>query len=180
MSREAVLPVPTEARRIVEDSRGAVHPRTPQERQTLQDAVVTAIRSRDRRELADLDLRRSIIRLDDEGVSQRRIAEIVGLSQPEISRRLKRRETTPMQATPRELVLRRAAGLMSTAAMMRELKSMTHTSVRPSGASVDDTAAGDTGSAPQLARAYQDGLLTRAEYDDLRRTIRVVTRPRAT
>jgi ParB-like chromosome segregation protein Spo0J len=169
-------PVPQEVERVLRAAERVHRGRTDTERETFKAVVVDAIRSRDLRELADLDVRRSIFRLTDEGVSQRQIAKIVGLSQPEVSRRLKRRSLTPVEPTPRELILRRAAGVLTTKAMMDALSSMVITSAPPSAAARFDGGATSTGSAKQLAASFQDGLLTRNEYEKLRKSVRT-TRP---
>jgi transcriptional regulator with XRE-family HTH domain len=166
-------PVPVEVERILQGAEKVHRGRTDTEREAFKAAVVAAVRSRGLLELADLDLRRSIFRLNDEGVSQRQIAKIVGLSQPEVSRRLKRRSLTPAEPSPREIVLRRAAGVLSTKAMMDALSSMTMTSATPSEAARFDGAATSTGSAKQLAASFQDGLLTKNEYEKLRKSVRV-------
>ncbi|MFZ4895414.1 winged helix-turn-helix transcriptional regulator [Plantibacter sp. Mn2098] len=158
--------------RFLKDPRLGRRAPTDQERQALESVVADAVRSRDRRHLADLDVRRSIFELADGGVSQRDIANLVGISQPEVSRRLKRRALTPVDPSPRELIQRRSAGLLSTEAMMEALSTMILTSQPPTRAARFDPGATSTGSAKQIAASFQEGLLSKAEYEQLRGVVR--------
>jgi predicted transcriptional regulator len=144
----------------------------------LEADVIDAVQSRQVRELADLKILRSIFKLNDQGVPQRRIADLVGLSQPEVSRRLKRRSLTPVDVSPREIALQRAAGLLSSAEMMRELSDFTYTSESPSRESAFDGAASSGGSSRQLTASFQEGLLSQEEYDALCGSIRTVRKAR--
>lgn len=146
---------------------------------SMRAAVADAMRARAQRELADLELRRSIVRLGDAGMSQRRIAELVDISQPEVSRRLRRRELVAMEVTPREVILRRQAGLIGTRAMMNELSRMTMTTTPPSPAAAYDGSASTRGTAKQLTRSFQEGMLTKAEYEKLRKSIHLAGQPSA-
>ncbi|WP_382309958.1 winged helix-turn-helix transcriptional regulator [Herbiconiux sp. UC225_62] len=137
-------------------------------------AVQRALLSRSQRELADLHLRRDILRLDDEGLSQRTIAELVGLSQPEVSRRLKRRRLASFEESPREIILHRAVGDCTSEQMMQRLLAMTMTSSTPSADAAHDGAVSASGTAAQLGQAYLDGLLTEKEYDQLRGGVKTV------
>lgn len=137
----------------------------------LEEALLDAYRSRERRELAELDTWRSILALADRHVPQRTIADIVGLSQPEVSRRLRRRDLVPRDAEPREVILRRAVGDISTKQMMDVLSSMPLTSSAPQGPARFDGGASTRGTARQLATALREGLLRRSEYERLRASV---------
>ncbi|MGG7507457.1 hypothetical protein [Plantibacter sp. YIM 135249] len=167
-----------EAKRILEGLRDAQRTRrrgdvTPAE---YEDEIAKAVRSRDLRQLADLDVRRSIFALADRGMSQREIAKLVELSQPEVHRRLKRRELTEAEPSPREIILRRATGILSTEAMMEALTHMALTSQPPKPEARFDGSATSTGTAKELASSFQEGLLSKDEYEALRKSI-TPTRP---
>jgi transcriptional regulator with XRE-family HTH domain len=168
-----------EVDRVLQNAEKGRTARTGAQRDAFRAAVADAVRSRGLRELAEIDVRRSIFRLADEGMSQRQIAQVVGLSQPEVSRRLKRRSFTPTEPSPREIILSRAAGVLSTKAMMDALGAMALTAEPPSASARFDGAATSTGSAKQLAASFQDGLLTKGEYEKLRKSIRIAHPRRA-
>ncbi|MCP3426393.1 hypothetical protein NBM05_10365 [Rothia sp. AR01] len=128
-------------------------------------------RQRAVRELADLGIRRDILLLSDLGVSQRRIALHVGLSQAEISRRLARRTLTETRPSPREIMLRRRAGMTSDRQMLHELIHFPYTVRLPEDLSAHDGAATILGTARQLMEAFHEGLLDEREYEEVRRAL---------
>ena len=144
---------------------GTVSPRARQ-------AVEAIAEGREQRELADRKIRRGIFALHDAGWSQRDIAKQAGISQPEVSRRLKRRALESRSVEPREVILQRAAGQITTKQMLEQLRSMPLTAKTPGRRGAYDGAATATGTAKQLVNALQQGLLTEAEYEQLRITRR--------
>lgn len=135
---------------------------------TVRKVIDDLVRGRDQRELAELQIRRGIYRLADLGASQREIARIVGLSQPEVSRRLKRRVLATTRLSPREVILRRAAGTIGSQEMLDTLSTMPLTAKVPGRSGAYDGAATATGTAKQLMAALRDGLLTEDEYEAVR------------
>jgi len=133
-----------------------------------RQAVETITEGREQRELGDRKIRRGIFALHDAGWSQREIAKLAGVSQPEVSRRLKRRALESRNAEPREVILQRAAGQISSAEMLERLGAMPLTVKVPGRRSAYDGAATATGTAKQLVNALHQGLLTEAEYEQLR------------
>lgn len=147
-------------------------------RRRAEAAIDEIAASREQRELAERRILRGIYAMHDAGLSQRDIARVAGLSQPEVSRRLRRREVAPAaDVTPREIILQRSAGEISTTEMLHLLTGMNFTSSTPRKRSATDGAAGALGTAKQLAEALHDGLLSDDEYEAVRRAI---SRRRAT
>jgi hypothetical protein len=161
---EPASPLEVDVDRVAE----ALARKTGRRTGTVRRVVEDLIQSRDQRELAELQIRRGIHQLADLGVSQRDIARLVGLSQPEVSRRLKRHALVPGSVSPREVILRRAAGLIDSQQMIETLKTMPLTAKVPGRSGAYDGAAMATGTAKQLMAALQDGLLTEGEYEAVR------------
>ncbi len=134
----------------------------------VRRALAALARARGHQELADLKLRRGIYQLADLGVPQRDIADAAGISQAEVSRRLKRRELDPERTSPREVILQRDAGVISTQKMIDTLARMSMTSRTPRKAAAYDGAATVTGTAKQLMAALREGLLSDQEYEKVR------------
>lgn len=137
----------------------------------VREALRQVLHSREQQHLAEMQLRRGIFELADLGVAQRDIAKVAGISQPEVSRRLSRRRLTESQPSPREIVSRRQAGQIDSEEMVRELSEMHMTHRTPSRNSAYDAAAAMTGTAKELAAAFQDGLITEDEYERVRKAI---------
>lgn len=97
------------------------------------------------------------------GWTQRRIADEIGMEQPEVSRLAKAARLTPevLERSPREVLLEYAVGMIDHAAMIRELEGWNYTFGRP-----DPT--GDVylpGTWDQIERAGD--LLSDADYQRL-------------
>jgi len=137
-------------------------------REGVRQALAALARARGHQELAELKLRRGIYQLADLGVPQRDIAEAAGISQAEVSRRLKRRGLDTERTTPREVILQRDAGVISTRKMIDTLAGMSMTSRTPRKAAGYDSAATVTGTAKQLMAALREGLLSEREYESVR------------
>lgn len=80
-------------------------------------------RARAQRELGEIDGPRAIWHASQQGLSQRQIADLVGRSQPDVGRTLRKVERNPdlLAIRPREVALRRTVGQISTAEMMARL-----------------------------------------------------------
>jgi hypothetical protein len=63
--------------------------------------------------------------------------------------------------------------------MMQELSGLTYTSVVPGHEASFDGAASSSGSARQLAASFQEGLLSKDEYETLRSSVRTVRKARS-
>lgn len=137
----------------------------------VRRAVLSVLHSREQQHLAEMELRRGIFELADLGVPQRDIARLAGISQPEVSRRLTRRGLTASRPSPREVISQRQAGLIDSDAMVRELSTMAMTHRIPARDSGYDSAAAQTGTAKELAAAFQDGLISEREYETVRKAI---------
>lgn len=115
-----------------------------------RQAVEAITEGREQRELADRKIRRGIFALHDAGWSQRDIAKQAGISQPEVSRRLKRRALESRSIEPRDVILQRAAGQINTSQMLEQLSAMPLTVKTPGRRGAYDGAAIITGTAKQL------------------------------
>ncbi|WP_418345815.1 hypothetical protein [Rhodococcus pyridinivorans] len=82
-----------------------------------------------RNELAKILKLRAVHDAVQAGWTQRRIAEALGVEQPEVSRLAKTARLTPhvCERSPREVLLEHAAGIIDHAAMMRELENWNYT-----------------------------------------------------
>ena len=78
-------------RHYVESLVDALAARMDGDTASVRAAVLSVLHSREQQHLAEMELRRGIFDLADLGVSQRDIARLAGISQPEVSRRLTRR-----------------------------------------------------------------------------------------
>jgi len=134
----------------------------------VRNAVNAIVEGREQRELADRKIRRAIFALHDAGWSQRDIAQQAGISQPEVSRRLRRRKLQSDGLEPRDVILQRATGQITTEQMLNRLGALPLTANAPGRSGDYDGAATTTGTAKQLVSAFHEGLLTEEEYEHLR------------
>ncbi len=134
-------------------------------------ALRDVFEGREHQEYAELKLRRGIFALHDAGVPQREIAKAVGISQPEVSRRLRRRALRTQAVGPRDLILQRRVGAIGTEEMIRRLAAMRLTVKSPGKRAAADGAASTTGTAKQLVAALREGLITEAEYETIRKVM---------
>ncbi len=144
------------------------HAQTSKHVELVMIPLRMALWERGRQVPADRKIRRGIFALHDAGWSQRDIAKQAGISQPEVSRRLKRRALESRSIEPRDVILQRAAGQINTSQMLEQLSAMPLTVKTPGRRGAYDGAATITGTAKQLVNALQQGLLTEAEYEQLR------------
>ncbi|UCR88317.1 hypothetical protein [Mycetocola spongiae] len=153
------------------------NPALDADRLELEESAQALIESRYLRELAEIAERRMVFRLADSGVGQRGIAELVGLSQPEVSRRLRRRGLASTEDQVRELILRRHLHQIDRSGFFNALARVDFRPAPPRGAAAFDGGAGDAAVLQQLAEAYLEGILSRADYEQIRQNIARDTHP---
>jgi transcriptional regulator with XRE-family HTH domain len=136
------------------------------------DAVVTRILAhRKRQERAAAEIEQGIQQLAELGVTQRDIAALVGLSQPEVSRRLNGRRRSAEVANLRELVDRRSAGELSSRELVEAIASAVEPRRRPGRISAYDGSSSASREAAELMKLYRSGAISRDEYSDVRAAI---------
>ena len=120
-------------------------------------------------ELQELDLRRTVAAAVTAGHSQQVIAEEANLSQPTVSRLIARLQRHPMllEETPRELLLRRAVGQITTAEMMNRLSDWPWTFGHPDDAAPEGAESWVAGTWDDMIGFNRD-LLREGEYDEIR------------
>ncbi|MFZ2177521.1 MAG: hypothetical protein WAW17_26535 [Rhodococcus sp. (in: high G+C Gram-positive bacteria)] len=119
-----------------------------------------------RAELSRLEKLRAVLAAAEAGWSQRVIARLVGVEQPEISRLLKAARLRPgvRERTPREVLLRHAVGELDHDRMMAELEGWEYTFGGPPADDLDADAY-VRGTWDQIERAGD--LLSDADYQRL-------------
>ncbi|MFI5436403.1 hypothetical protein ACHMZP_31945 [Rhodococcus baikonurensis] len=141
-----------------------------------RDRLFTSMaQNRAREAVAHMGFLRNLRQLHADGVTQKRLAEVNGVSQPAISQMLQRARIEAPDirpgthgGTPYEVAARRAAGEITQETMRAELIGWEYQKPMPSSAypDVDDVrphAAG--GFNNQVGRALTDGFLTDEDYD---------------
>ncbi|MCC7128499.1 MAG: hypothetical protein IT192_06770 [Microbacteriaceae bacterium] len=139
------------------------------EQRKVAEAIQAIREGREQRALGEWKIRQGIHDLDVAGWSQRKISRLAGISQPEVSRRLKRRSLEAGRVDPRELIMQRATGQITTEEMVEGLQKLRRIGRAPTRASAFDSAASVTGNARKLASAFREGLLSEEEYEALRK-----------
>ena len=134
-------------------------------------AVSSLVASRQRQELASREIEAGIQQLAAMGVTQRDIATLAGLSQAEVSRRLKRSHLSQGVEKVREIILRRADGGLSSAAMVTALAAAVGARRTPGRISAHDGASTSSRALAELAKQYKAGAITRNEYEGVRRRL---------
>ncbi len=140
-------------------------------RVAAQRAVSSLLASRQRQELASREIESGMLQLAAMGVTQRDIAALAGLSQAEVSRRLKRAHLSGDVEKVREIILRRAEGGLSSAEMVAALVSAVGARRTPGRISAHDGASTSSRALAELAKHYKAGTITRHEYDGVRRRL---------
>lgn len=133
--------------------------------QTIKDQLAQAFANR---ELSRIDLLRACARADDEGLAQVEIARRLAISQPEVSRILRKIKSFPelLNRTPREVILDFHAERLSHEAMMKELTGWNYTFSQdaepgnPEGALTG-------GDWDQIVDAVHRDLIDMADYEQL-------------
>jgi len=140
-------------------------------RAAAQRAVSNLMASRQKQELASREIESGMLQLAAMGVTQRDIAALAGLSQAEVSRRLKRAHLSSDVEKVREIILRRADGGLSSAAMVTALAGAVGARRTPGRISAHDGASTSSRALAELAKHYKAGAITRHEYEGVRRRL---------
>jgi len=124
-------------------------------------------------ELQELDRRRTISAAVAAGHNQQTIAKEANLSQPTVSRLIARLHRHPelLDETPRELLLRREAGGISTHEMLSRLSEWPWTFGHADEAAPEGAESWVPGSWDDLI-GWNRGLLRDGEYDELRQLVK--------
>lgn len=143
---------------------------------SIMDVPVEAIaarKARFRREMADLDYRRSVVKLRDAGATQVKIARMIGVAQPTVQKILQRADSLAMPvegfsgADPYEICERYAAGLISRDQLVDELTRWEYTPRARTESLVDDLIINKPGSVADLERALRRGVIDAEVYDEI-------------
>lgn len=125
------------------------------------------VKAHARRELVEIEVLRAVGEAAKHQWSQRQIAVLLGRSQPDVQRTLKRIAAHPelVQVSPREIALRRAAGEISDEKMMEQMRGLPY-----SFGEVEPNPAGEgyrRGSWDEVRRLRREGLITNEEWETL-------------
>lgn len=133
--------------------------------QTINDQLAQAFANR---ELNRIDLLRACARANDEGLSQQEIARRLAISQPEVSRILKKIKNFPdlLNRTPREVILDFHAERLSHEAMMKELIDWRYT-LSEDAEPGNPEGALTGGDWDQIVDAVHRDLIDMADYEEL-------------
>lgn len=127
--------------------------------------AVAARKARYRREMGDLDYKRSIVRLKNVGVTQTAIARMVDVAQPTVQKLLARAASITMPAPgfsgadPFEICERYAADLIDRAQLLDELTRWEYAPRAQTTDPLDDLIVNTPGSIADLERALRRGLI---------------------
>ncbi|RIJ71314.1 hypothetical protein D1871_14955 [Nakamurella silvestris] len=107
---------------------------------------------------------------DPDRLTQRDIHEVLGVSQPEVSRILRRVRVAPdlLERTPREVVLLRTIGKIGTEEMLRILTEWPYTFGSHEDVDNPLSEAYVPGDFDQIGESVRGGLLSEAEYNQIR------------
>jgi hypothetical protein len=137
-------------------------------------AAREARKARHRREVADLDYRRNVVRLRDvDGLTQATIATLVGVAQPTVQKILVHAASLSMPAEgfsgadPYEICQRYAAGLMDRAQLVDELTRWEYTPRARTESAFDDLIVDEPGSTADLEDALRHGLIDDDLFDEV-------------
>lgn len=133
-----------------------------------EDLVERSLRrARSMRELAEIESRRAVWTGQKSGLSQRKLGDLLGRSQPDIGRTLKKVESDPsiVEPSPREYALRRAVDQFTTSEMMTRLLAFTFTTGEEDPSPVGGGYI--PGTWDQVRAMRRDGLITLDEWDEL-------------
>ncbi|MFT4187350.1 MAG: hypothetical protein QM621_02055 [Aeromicrobium sp.] len=146
-------------------------------------AAREARKARYRREVADLDYRRNMVRLKADGLTQNAIAAMVGVAQPTVQKLLARASTVTMPtegfsgADPYEICERYAADLIDREQLVDELTRWEYAAVGCTADGLDDLVMDVPGSVDDLDRALRRGLIDDELYDEIADRIEARTSP---
>lgn len=139
----------------------------------LPAAAVSARKARYRRDLGELDYRRSVVRLRMDGASQTAIAAMIEVAQPTVQRLLQRAEAITMPrvgfsgADPFEICERYAADLITHDQLMDELTRWEYVPRAQTVDVLDDLLDEKPGSVADLERALRRGLIDEETFDEI-------------
>lgn len=124
-------------------------------------------RARSLRELAEIEARRAVWSGHRQGLSQRQLGDLLGRSQPDVGRTIKKIEQDPdvIDPSPREFALRRAVGEYTDNEMMARLLTFTFTT-----GEVDPSPLGSgylPGTWDEVRAMRREGLISEGEWHQL-------------
>lgn len=138
---------------------------------TVEDeARRTLVVARARRDATRLDYERAVVRASEAGLTQSKIATIVGVSQAAVSQLLASATKAPRVrrgrsgATPYEVCQRYAAGLLSREQVAGELSSWPYEQVDYATGGVDEFVVEGPDAPAHVLRAFEDGLIDEDLY----------------
>ena len=143
---------------------------------TVMDIPVDAVaarKARVRRDMGDLDYKRSVVRLKSGGATQKAIAQMIEVAQPTVHKLLKNAATVPMPvegfsgADPYEICERYAADLISREQLIDELTRWEYVPQQRPVDEFDDLLFDVPGSIDDLERALRRGLIDDELFDEL-------------
>ncbi|WP_297742948.1 hypothetical protein [uncultured Tessaracoccus sp.] len=143
---------------------------------TVMDIPVDAVaakKARVRRDMGDLDYKRSVMRLKSGGATQKAIAQMIEVAQPTVHKLLKNAATVPMPvegfsgADPYEICERYAADLISREQLIDELSRWEYVPQQRPIDEFDDLLFDVPGSIDDLERALRRGLIDDELFDEL-------------
>ena len=135
---------------------------------SARSVASSLIASRDQQQRASREIERGIQRLASLGITQRDIAALAGLSQAEVSRRLKRTQLSSDIDRLREIVSRRETGALSSSEMVDALAAAVKPRRKPGRVSAYDGASTSSRALAELMQFYKSGAITRDEYSEVR------------
>ena len=149
---------------------------------TVMDIPVEAVaarKARVRRDVGELDYKRSVVRLKSSGATQKAIAQMIEVSQPTVHKLLKNAATVPMPvegfsgADPYEICERYAADLISRKQLVDELSRWEYVPQQHTVNEFDDLLFDVPGSVDDLERALRRGLIDDELFDEIADRIQV-------
>ncbi len=143
---------------------------------TVMDIPVEAVaarKARVRRDVGELDYKRSVVRLKNSGATQKEIAQMIEVAQPTVHKLLKNAATVPMPvegfsgADPFEICERYAADLISREQLIDELTRWEYAPQQHTVNEFDDLIFEVPGSFDDVLRAFRRGLIDGPLYEEL-------------
>lgn len=139
----------------------------------LQEVAAKAVKARHLRDVSELDYVRLVVVMVESGMSQTKIAKLVGVTQPTISKLLHRSASVPMAregfsgADPFEICERYAADLITRDQLVDELTRWDYTPRQTTANELDDLVVHTPGSTADLERALRRGLIDDDLFDEV-------------
>lgn len=137
------------------------------------DAVRATLKARHRREMAELDYRRGVVVLQGQGLSQTRIAELLGVKQPTINRVIERAQSIAMPrqgfsgSDPFEICERYAADVIDRPQLVEELVRWEYAPRGTLADELEDLTVDPVGSFGDVERALRQGLIDGGVFDEV-------------